>query len=77
MTESSNPRTIVEFKDRRTDQILRTQPIDVEIPNVKVGNRLAFDHPQLDKCLSGIVTNVQHVIFLDEPPITYVDVEVK
>ena len=56
----------------------RTVDLKVTIPNVALGQTFAFDHPQMGKCLSGVVTNIQHAVFLgkDDLPVTYIDVKV-
>lgn len=68
-------RMAIEFK--RGDEILRTVTLNEPLHNLAVGQRMAFDHPQMKECLSGRIINIQHVVFLgSEKPLTYVDVEV-
>ncbi len=47
------------------------------IPNLQLGQTMTFDHSTLHFCLRGSIVKISHVIFLvDEPPITYVDVQI-
>jgi hypothetical protein len=67
-------RTIVDFKNGQ--RLVRSVQMGYELPSIVLGQTLSFDHPQLGQCLKGVVTNIQHVVFLMEPPLTYVDVQV-
>lgn len=68
-------RTTIEF--RRNLGIERAIHLDCTLPNVVVGQVIAFDHPTTSECLNGRVDNIQHVVFLDKPPVTYIDVTIE
>lgn len=68
-------RTTIEF--RRNVGIERAIHLECTIPNVVVGQVIAFDHPTSKMCLNGRVTNIQHVVFLDKEPVTYIDVAIE
>lgn len=68
-------RTIIDF--RKDGGLARSVSVNHTIPNVAVGQSFAFDHPSMLHGLVGTVTRISHVVFLgDEPPLTYIDVEV-
>jgi ABC-type uncharacterized transport system permease subunit len=72
-------RTVVDFfmMVNGERKVARTVSLMNVIPNVVVGQTIAFDHPQMEQCLAGTVTNIQHVVFLVDRPLTYIDVEIK
>jgi hypothetical protein len=65
-------RTVVDF--HKGEKVTRTVATEYLIPNVQVGQKFVFDHPSVSQCVNGIVVNIQHVVFLNDAPITYIDV---
>ena len=63
--------------EREIERELRKVVLMTEVTNVLVGQKFAFDHPQMGLCLKGVVTNVQHVVNLDNAVLTYIDVRVE
>jgi hypothetical protein len=70
----SEVRTIIEFNIGTT--IARTVSLNHNIP-AEVGHTLSFDHPSMKECISGTVTRISHVVFLDATALTYIDVAVQ
>lgn len=67
-------RTQIDFYLRANH--VRTVNTSYVIPNLQVGQYITFDHPIMNKSLLGKIAKITHVVFLgDEPPLTYVDVQ--
>lgn len=69
-------RMSIEFNKNEVTR--RTVVLKECLPNLAVGQDIFFDHPSAKECLSGTITRISHAVFLaDEPPLTYVNVEVE
>lgn len=68
-------RTVVEFY--KSEGWVRSMNLNFTIDGLAVGQDMTFDHPSMDRCLSGKIVKISHVVFLsDKAPLTYIDVEV-
>lgn len=67
-------RTTIEFhgKSERLYKITTKE----KLPVVAVGHSFSLAHTMLDRCLYGIVSNIQHAVNLDGDTDTYIDVAV-